>query len=108
MHYDYEYWPKRAKTKTWSELGPGGLGLTEGQLAGATNGRPERKLAHITVCGNSVSEIEQQMRAAQLSTPELRTLASKSAVRVAIIMGSDSDLPTMKDAAQLLEDMGVE
>ena len=42
MHYDYEYWPKRAKTKTWSELGPGGLGLTEGQLAGATNGRPER------------------------------------------------------------------
>ena len=40
VHYDYENWPKRAKTKTWSELV--GLGLTEGQICAATDGRPDR------------------------------------------------------------------
>ena len=28
-------------------------------------------------------------------------------VDVAIVMGSDSDLPIMKDAAKVLEDMGI-
>ena len=32
---------------------------------------------------------------------------SKPAVQVSIIMGSDSDWPTMKEAARLLEDFGV-
>jgi hypothetical protein len=40
VYYDYENWPKRVKTKTWDELI--GLGLTEGQICGATGGRPDR------------------------------------------------------------------
>ena len=39
-YYDYENWPKRAKTKTWGELL--GLGLTTNQIEGATNSRPDR------------------------------------------------------------------
>ena len=64
-----------------------------------------RKLGHINVVGSS--KYEARARLGLLSETALFSLAGKSEeedVRVAIIMGSDSDLPTMAQAAGVLED----
>lgn len=60
-----------------------------------------RKMAHITFTGPSLFEI--QARASAYGLLASFSLASA----VGIIMGSDSDLPTMKDAAGVLETFGV-
>ncbi len=60
-----------------------------------------RKMAHITFTGHSLYDIK-----ARASPYDLLATLSL-APEVGIIMGSDSDLPTMKDAAEVLETFGV-
>jgi phosphoribosylaminoimidazole carboxylase len=62
--------------------------------------RPGRKLGHITVTGSSMAELAGQLAA-------LTGVQMPSAPLVGIIMGSDSDLPTMKQAAMVLRDFDV-
>jgi phosphoribosylaminoimidazole carboxylase len=67
---------------------------------GKSQVRARRKMGHITAVGNSMSEL-----ATRLSPLiELSVLPTPD---VSIIMGSDSDLPTMKQAAAVLRDFGV-
>ncbi|CAM8955413.1 unnamed protein product [Rhodiola kirilowii] len=69
--------------------------------------RRQRKVGHITIVGPSMGSVE-----ARLDTIVIKNENSdhNAAVtpRVGIIMGSDSDLPIMKDAAIILEEFGVQ
>lgn len=67
--------------------------------------RKQRKMGHITIVGPSMSIVRTRLNLMlKRETTRNHTVASP---RVAIIMGSDSDLPTMKDAAEILENFGV-
>ncbi|KAJ1675677.1 phosphoribosylaminoimidazole carboxylase ade2 [Spiromyces aspiralis] len=92
-------------------LGPDYLELTKRSLSvpGATahlygkdSAKVGRKMGHITLVGDSFSEVQNRVAriASDIQVVEPRPL-------VGIIMGSDSDLPTMKPAAVILEQMGV-
>ncbi|URE48509.1 hypothetical protein MUK42_14268 [Musa troglodytarum] len=67
--------------------------------------RKLRKMGHITIVGPSKNVVKERLD----SLLERETPGSHGVVtpRVAIIMGSDSDLPTMKDAAEILKNFGV-
>ncbi|KAM3009235.1 hypothetical protein FF2_033267 [Malus domestica] len=67
--------------------------------------RKQRKMGHITIVGPSLGNVEKLL---ELMLNEEKS-DSKSAVtpRVGIVMGSDSDLPVMKDAAKILNMFGV-
>ncbi|QCE07440.1 phosphoribosylaminoimidazole carboxylase [Vigna unguiculata] len=67
--------------------------------------RKQRKMGHITIVGPSLNNIESNLAILL----EGKRLHDKTAVapRVGIIMGSDSDLPVMKSAAEILEMFGV-
>ncbi|EXB93209.1 Phosphoribosylaminoimidazole carboxylase [Morus notabilis] len=62
--------------------------------------RKQRKMGHITIVGPSMSDVEKPLD----SMLSAERFDSQSAVtpRVGIIMGSDSDLPVMKEAAKIL------
>jgi phosphoribosylaminoimidazole carboxylase len=67
--------------------------------------KPQRKMGHITVTANSASVAQQNVDlirgvAASGAQPEQSPI-------VAVIMGSDSDLPKMKAACEILRDFGV-
>jgi phosphoribosylaminoimidazole carboxylase len=70
--------------------------------------RPGRKLAHFTVVGSSLSELTERLNAI---SPEIAVDAGlirpSNAPLVGIVMGSDSDLPTMAAAAEMLEKFSV-
>ncbi|XP_024971375.1 phosphoribosylaminoimidazole carboxylase, chloroplastic isoform X2 [Cynara cardunculus var. scolymus] len=65
--------------------------------------RKQRKMGHITVVGPSMGIVETRVKSF------LKEKADESPVapRVGIIMGSDSDLPVMKEAAKVLEEFDV-
>lgn len=67
--------------------------------------RKQRKMGHITIVGPSLGVVEARLT----SMLREQNVDGESAVspRVAIIMGSDSDLPVMKDAAEVLKDFDV-
>ncbi|XP_011002936.1 PREDICTED: phosphoribosylaminoimidazole carboxylase, chloroplastic-like isoform X1 [Populus euphratica] len=67
--------------------------------------RKQRKMGHITIAGPSMGIVEAQLK----SMLKEEGSESQTAVtpRVGIIMGSDSDLPIMKDAARILTVFGV-
>ncbi|KAK2362122.1 phosphoribosylaminoimidazole carboxylase, chloroplastic [Trifolium repens] len=67
--------------------------------------RKQRKMGHITIVGSSLSNLEGNLA----TIIEEKASDDKTAVdpRVGIIMGSDSDLPVMKSAAEILEMFGV-
>ncbi|XP_028770714.1 phosphoribosylaminoimidazole carboxylase, chloroplastic isoform X2 [Neltuma alba] len=67
--------------------------------------RRQRKMGHITIVGPSLSNIERNLAI----MVEGKRLDGNTAVapRVGIVMGSDSDLPVMKSAAEILESYGV-
>ncbi len=107
-------------------LGDGTYEGTEQALASAVSvpgaaihwygkGEPKkgRKMGHITFCGNSMAELQQRVLNSGLYVmggwcdPALPNNKVNRCVEVGIIMGSDSDLPTMKPAADVLEELGV-
>ncbi|GFS30237.1 phosphoribosylaminoimidazole carboxylase, putative [Actinidia rufa] len=67
--------------------------------------RKQRKMGHITIIGASLGIVEARMK----SMLNEESFDGQTAVtpRVGIIMGSDSDLPVMKDAARILDMFGV-
>ncbi|XP_074296309.1 uncharacterized protein LOC141626337 [Silene latifolia] len=68
-----------------------------------TNIKKQRKMGHITITGISMSIVEAQLKT--LLTGE--KLEDAAFPRVGIIMGSDSDLPVMKEASRILNLFGV-
>lgn len=67
--------------------------------------RKQRKMGHITIVGPSMSIVKSRL---DLLLNRQTTVEDNAATpRVAIIMGSDSDLPIMKDAAEVLKTFGV-
>ena len=87
----------------------------------------QRKIGHITIIGRENKECRENLRAIDPVAAEAidkatqnveknlmnmqssaQSPSSPGRPRVGIIMGSDSDLPTMRAAAQVLEEFGVE
>ncbi|MBA3872253.1 MAG: 5-(carboxyamino)imidazole ribonucleotide synthase [Anaerolineae bacterium] len=67
---------------------------------GKSESRPQRKMGHITVTGDTLEDIAERLK-------PLVDLDVETKPQVGIIMGSDSDLPVMKQAAAILKDFGV-
>ncbi|CAH1443803.1 unnamed protein product [Lactuca virosa] len=66
--------------------------------------RKQRKMGHITVVGPSMGIVEKRLKS---FVNEDNADDTPVAPRVGIIMGSDSDLPVMKEAAKVLNDFDV-
>ncbi|KAL7585152.1 hypothetical protein Lser_V15G46270 [Lactuca serriola] len=66
--------------------------------------RKQRKMGHITVVGPSMGIVEARVKSL---LNEENADETPVAPRVGIIMGSDSDLPVMKEAAKVLKDFDV-
>ncbi|KMT03051.1 hypothetical protein BVRB_8g196130 [Beta vulgaris subsp. vulgaris] len=64
----------------------------------------QRKMGHITIVGSSMGIMEGHLK----SLLKQDKIDGAISVRVGIIMGSDSDLPVMKDASRILDMFGVE
>ncbi|OLQ02963.1 Phosphoribosylaminoimidazole carboxylase, chloroplastic [Symbiodinium microadriaticum] len=92
----------------------------EGCAKGRKMGNSDESFRHITVTGftpaSALEEIRPVLAAVdgddavnKLDAPRRHPsgVPTKPAPSVGIIMGSDSDLPTMKDAAQVLDDFGI-
>jgi phosphoribosylaminoimidazole carboxylase len=83
----------------------------------------QRKIGHITFVGTNNEDCRRKLRAVDERAADAvvaasarvqadlallnNTVGGTDRVRVGIIMGSDSDLPTMKAAAEVLEEFGV-
>ncbi|PPS13320.1 hypothetical protein GOBAR_AA07316 [Gossypium barbadense] len=67
--------------------------------------RRQRKMGHITLVGPSVGVLEARRKS--MLREEGYENRNEVAPRVGIVMGSDSDLPVMKDAARILNMFGV-
>lgn len=88
-------------------------------LYGKAESRKARKMGHITVTGASDAEVRDRVRTLLSQQPDLDaafidavapasvTGHSHTAPLVGIIMGSDSDLPTMLPATKILDKFGV-
>ncbi|KAJ3196545.1 phosphoribosylaminoimidazole carboxylase ade2 [Irineochytrium annulatum] len=71
--------------------------------------RAGRKMGHVTVVGDTMPEVMSRLRTILSAMPEGRRSAGEMNIApvVGIIMGSDSDLPTMKAAATILKEFDV-
>ncbi|KAJ1687522.1 hypothetical protein LUZ63_018912 [Rhynchospora breviuscula] len=67
--------------------------------------RKQRKMGHITIVGPSKSVVKSRLNL--LLQKDVTVEKQAVTPRVAIIMGSDSDLPIMKDAAEILTSFGI-
>lgn len=67
--------------------------------------RKQRKMGHITVIGPSMGIVEKLVKS--MLKEENMDGEPEATPRVGIIMGSDSDLPVMKEAAKILKDFDV-
>ncbi|XP_070676165.1 phosphoribosylaminoimidazole carboxylase, chloroplastic-like isoform X3 [Malus domestica] len=67
--------------------------------------RKQRKMGHITIVGPSLGNVEKLLES--MLNEEKSDGQSAVTPRVGIVMGSDSDLPVMKDAAKILNMFGV-
>ncbi|XP_017192064.2 phosphoribosylaminoimidazole carboxylase, chloroplastic-like isoform X3 [Malus domestica] len=67
--------------------------------------RKQRKMGHITIVGPSLGNVEKLLES--MLNEERFDCQSAVTPRVGIVMGSDSDLPIMKDAAKILNMFGV-
>ena len=72
---------------------------------GKAESRVGRKMAHLTVTADNFGQLRERVELLGL-TQEEHCLITPGP-RVGIIMGSDSDLPTMKDAAEILDQFQV-
>ncbi|KAJ3182205.1 phosphoribosylaminoimidazole carboxylase ade2 [Gaertneriomyces sp. JEL0708] len=76
-------------------------------LYGKKECRKGRKMGHVTVVGDSMAQVLSQVREMLAAIPGDKSPEFGLRPEVGIIMGSDSDLPTMRPAAQILRDFGV-
>ena len=91
-----------------------GLSNATVHLYGKPQVRIGRKMGHITLVGNNVEELKTSANQILSAIPKGSESEENSATKaltarpvVGIIMGSDSDLPTMKPAAIILKEFGV-
>ncbi|CAN1765896.1 Phosphoribosylaminoimidazole carboxylase, chloroplastic (Fragment) [Linum perenne] len=68
--------------------------------------RKQRKMGHVTIVGPSMGTVEARMNS-MLKEQGSDDQSVAITPRVGIIMGSDSDLPVMKDASRILTMFGV-
>jgi len=73
---------------------------------GKSEAKPQRKMGHINVTGESLDEVMRALRALEGGDAD-GAAERPAAPLVGVIMGSDSDLPTMKAAAEVLRDFSV-
>jgi len=99
-------------------------------LYGKGEGRPGRKMGHITVVGKSMSELEQKIHplimlvdavrahraSSKTSNDDIKTTWSELLTRnpvppqkplLAVVMGSDTDLATLRPGLELLDKMPI-
>ncbi|KAI8852667.1 ATP-grasp domain-containing protein [Chytridium lagenaria] len=78
-------------------------------LYGKSETKKGRKMGHINLTANSMPELLQQIDSILDSMQDGRRGVGELQVQpvVGIIMGSDSDLPSMKPAASILKEFGV-
>jgi phosphoribosylaminoimidazole carboxylase len=69
--------------------------------------KPKRKLGHITLVGESVAVLKSRSNDIMGTLDINHSKVQEKNPLVGIIMGSDSDLPKMKAAAEILEEFGV-
>ena len=74
---------------------------------------PQRKIGHITFVGKDRQECRKRLAAVDPSTAQAIEDATPDqsifpTPKVGIIMGSDSDLPTMKAAAEIMDEFGIQ
>ncbi|GMY20673.1 phosphoribosylaminoimidazole carboxylase, chloroplastic-like isoform X1, partial [Fagus crenata] len=81
------------------QLIKGALSISGAQM------RKQRKMGYVTIVGPSMGAVEERLKS--LLKEEGFDCQSAVTPRVGIIMGSDSDLPVMKDAARILNMFGV-
>ncbi|ORY79925.1 phosphoribosylaminoimidazole carboxylase [Protomyces lactucae-debilis] len=74
-------------------------------LYGKKASRPQRKMGHVTFTGRTMAECQHQL--ARLLKSEQTPTTSARPVKVAVIMGSDSDGPSMQDCCDVLTEFGV-
>lgn len=77
---------------------------------GKTASRPGRKMGHVTVNGASLADLARRLEnvmdiVGEDGFPSASLLGGRP--EVCVIMGSDSDLPCMKAACDVLDDFGV-
>jgi len=73
---------------------------------------PQRKIGHVTFVGNTRQQCRERLakvdpeteRIIEESTPDKAVFPT---AQVGIIMGSDSDLPTMRAAAEVMDEFGI-
>jgi len=72
---------------------------------GKAESRKGRKMAHFTTTASNIRELKQRTTPFITAIPSILTALPTitNGPRVGIIMGSDSDLPTMQDAAKILD-----
>ena len=83
-------------------LGISGSGI---HWYGKAESRAGRKMAHLTITADNFNELRERVELLGLSKEDHGLVVPGP--RVGIIMGSDSDLSTMKDAAEILDLFGV-
>lgn len=99
-------------------------------LYGKGDGRPGRKMGHITMVGASMSEVESKMhslihyadairnlrndpsaKASDIDAAAYQTLEkagpSTEKPRIAVVMGSDTDLATLRPGLEMLDQIGI-
>ena len=75
---------------------------------GKKDNKLRRKMAHYTITGQSFSDIKDTIDQLHiLPSNTVSRLLPGRGPKVGIIMGSDSDLPTMKDAAAVLDSFHI-
>ncbi|TPX59309.1 phosphoribosylaminoimidazole carboxylase [Spizellomyces sp. 'palustris'] len=76
-------------------------------LYGKKECRKGRKMGHVTVVGETMVEVLDRVKDILAVVPGSESETFGLSPQVGIIMGSDSDLPTLKAAAEILRDFGV-
>ncbi|KAG0281067.1 phosphoribosylaminoimidazole carboxylase ade2 [Linnemannia exigua] len=94
------------KTYVASELAYGIPGTTT-HLYGKKECKAGRKMGHITVVGDSMQEVHDRLLPMVMAMDPKDESPFNLDPMVSIVMGSDSDLKVMEDAAKILTKMGV-
>lgn len=89
---------------------------TKIHLYGKGQARKGRKMGHLTVCAPTMSEAERLIQPMidfidqgkpKASIPSTSSLSTSSEPRVAIVMGSDSDLPVLVPGLEILKKFSI-
>jgi len=81
-----------------------GMEGASGHWYGKASASTGRKMAHVTVCAPSIVSLSERLQPVKdlvgIGMPDIKPL-------VGVIMGSDSDLPCMKECCDVLREFGV-